>query len=281
VIDQLKILHRTAIEDPVSLDEAYTQWKTCLRSIGFHSGDLHSTHEGIEAYEFLLQVICGLKSPMIGETEVLAQFKGFLKRYPNTISHKISSKLIQDSKKIRTKFLKNYGCQTYGSITLKESKSFERIILLGAGALTQDILPIIKDFSGEIFIAARNLDKAKVSFKKYPNVQIESFENLGTHKKALVVIAAPVSSDILEKMINKKFYLSSILDMRSTRDGPNLKLDEQFKYKSLTEIFGEIEQTQENLKSISKEIEIEIKKLSNRWINKAQIRPFGWDDLCY
>lgn len=277
----MKILHRTAEEEPASLDESYIEWKTCLRSISFHSKNLPSTHSGVKAYELLLQIICGLKSPMIGETEILAQFKGFLKRYPDVIPHKISSKLIQDSKKIRTKYLKNYGCQSYGSITLKESKPFKKIILLGAGALTQDIVPIIKDFSGEIYIAARNVEKAKVSFKKYLKIKIESFESLGPHSQALVVVAAPIPSNILEKLISDSLSLSSILDMRSTRDGPNLNLDESFKYKSLNEIFREIEQTQENLKSISKEIEIEIKELSNKWINKTQIRPFGWEDLCY
>lgn len=281
MINQLKILHRAAKEDPISPDKAYTEWKTCLRSIYFHSEGLPTSHKGTEAYEFLLQVICGLKSPMIGETEILAQFKGFIKRYPNAIPEKISNKLIQDAKKMRTKYLKNYGSQSYGSFTLKESKDFEKIVLLGAGALTQEITPIIKDFDGEVLIAARNLDKAQKSFEKYPHVEISTFEELPDCKNSLVVIAAPIASEPLENYINEKFNTSSILDMRSTRDGPALKLKANSSYKSLKEIFNEIESTQERLKEIALKVEVEISELSKSWEQKAQIRPFGWEDLCY
>ncbi len=281
MINQLKIHHRSAEEDPKTWDAAYVEWKTCLRSISFHKGNLPSTHSGTEAYEFLLQVICGLKSPMIGETEILAQFKGFLKKNPEVISRKISEKLIQDSKKIRTKYLKNYGSQSYGSFALKESKSLESIVLLGAGALTQDIVPIIKDHPGDIIVMARNLEKAKASFKKYPQVKIKSFEDEFSYKKSLVIVAAPLESIALEELISKNFYQSSILDMRSTRDGPQLKLGTDFLYKSLNEIFSEIEKTQEKLEKICHEIEIEIKELSHKWNKKAQNRPFGWEDLCY
>ncbi|MFT6069593.1 MAG: glutamyl-tRNA reductase [Bacteriovoracaceae bacterium] len=281
MINQLKILHRTAEEDLKIPETGLIEWKTCLRSISFHSGNLPSTHTGTQAYEFLLQVICGLKSPMIGETEILAQFKGFLKRNPEVISRKISEKLIQDSKKIRTKYLKNYGSQSYGSYTLKKSKSLESIVLLGAGALTQDIVPIIKDHPGDIIVMARNLDKAKASFKKYPHVKIKSIDDEIFYTKSLIVVAAPLESEALEELIFKNFDQSSVLDMRSNRDGPHLKLGSRFLYKSLDEIFKEIETTQERLKEICHEIEAEIKELSNKWNQKAWNRPFGWEDLCY
>lgn len=277
MINQLQIIHRSH-GNQRDIPEGFTEWKTCLRSIFF--GDEHSdtTHSGTDAYEFILQVICGLHSPMIGETEILAQFKNFLEKNPNTITRKISNKLIQDAKTLRTKYLKSYGSQSYGSYTLKESKGFDTIVLLGAGSLVQEIVPIIKDFPGKIVIRTRSPEKALPIKEKYPQVQIETEKN--QYKNALVVIAAPIPTHVLENLINENFSDSSILDMRSVQDGPALNIHNEFAYKTLTEIFAEIEATQKVLQLTARKMKDEIKELSERWHKQAQMRPFGWEDLC-
>src|SRR5687768_10476070 len=66
-------------------------WRTCLREVLFsQAGDplkgtagssLGMLVEG-RAYRLLLEILCGLQSPMIGETQVVAQFKGFLAELP-------------------------------------------------------------------------------------------------------------------------------------------------------------------------------------------------------
>ena len=70
------------------------EWQTCLRRILFlNSSDNRAVIEaaevgkatpptvevfrGEEAYRFLLEVICGLNSPIVGETAVMGQFKEF------------------------------------------------------------------------------------------------------------------------------------------------------------------------------------------------------------
>ena len=79
------------------------EWQTCLRRILFlHSNDNRAVIEaaevgkvvqptvevfrGQEAYRFLLEVICGLNSPIVGETAVMGQFKEFSlqARFPKT-----------------------------------------------------------------------------------------------------------------------------------------------------------------------------------------------------
>jgi glutamyl-tRNA reductase len=79
------------------------EWQTCLRRILFlNARDNHDILEAIEtegllppivevfrgeqAYGFLLEVICGLNSPIVGETAVMGQFKEFLQnaKLPNT-----------------------------------------------------------------------------------------------------------------------------------------------------------------------------------------------------
>src|SRR5438046_10434818 len=79
------------------------EWQTCLRRILFlNSNDNRAAIEaaeggkavpptvevfrGQEAYRFLLEVICGLNSPIVGETAVMGQFKEFSlqARFPKT-----------------------------------------------------------------------------------------------------------------------------------------------------------------------------------------------------
>src|SRR5207253_8864098 len=79
------------------------EWRTCLRRILFlnqvdnrsliaavESDQLSPAtleiYRGFDAYRFLLEVICGLNSPLIGETAVMGQFREFCAhaRLPNT-----------------------------------------------------------------------------------------------------------------------------------------------------------------------------------------------------
>src|SRR6185369_1352064 len=68
---------------PVALTNL--QWQTCLRRIVFlHRSELEQrtssrleSYSGREAYQFLLEVICGLHSPLVGENAVMGQFRKF------------------------------------------------------------------------------------------------------------------------------------------------------------------------------------------------------------
>lgn len=280
MINDLRITHTNQATQAI-MPEVSIHWKTCLRSIYFHSSPT-ATHTGTDAYEFLLQVICGLHSPMLGETEILSQFKKFLELNPNAIMPKLSNRLIQDAKKLRTQYLKGYGPQSYGSYTLKSSKDHKKkIIILGAGSLAQEIVPIVKDFPGKVIVKSRNLIKAQATFKRYEQVELQALNQNIPEKDALLVIAAPIESKLLEDMINLQYTNCSILDMRSSHDGPALKLEQAAPYKTLQEIFSDIKETSKMLEATSLKMKREIKELALRWNNQMQIRPFGWEDLCF
>src|SRR5258708_34041757 len=70
-------------------------WRTCLRRILFLNksenaaliaaaesdgvlGSPVEIYRGEESYRFLLEVTCGLNSPLVGETAVLGQFREFV-----------------------------------------------------------------------------------------------------------------------------------------------------------------------------------------------------------
>src|SRR5262249_36514668 len=86
--EPLAILHREPGTDPLGADQAI--WRTCLREVAFldepltltshkpvtHVANGQRLEEG-PAYQLLLEILCGLQSPMIGETQVLGQFKSF------------------------------------------------------------------------------------------------------------------------------------------------------------------------------------------------------------
>src|SRR3979411_147858 len=102
MIDQLVILnlrHEARAKMPAVLNGL--EWQTCLRRILFlnrfeNSALIEAAEDsgwgsvevcrGKNAYGFLLEVICGLNSPLLGETAVMGQFREFCShaRFPNT-----------------------------------------------------------------------------------------------------------------------------------------------------------------------------------------------------
>src|SRR5215831_12199098 len=121
------------------------EWQTFLRRILFlNSNDNRATIEafesgelglptieifrGREAYRFLLEVVCGLNSPIVGETAVMGQFKEFSQhaKFPTTswgaFLRRITSNLMMDAKRIRHDHLQGIGSQSYGSLVRQHVK---------------------------------------------------------------------------------------------------------------------------------------------------------------
>src|SRR5205085_5331838 len=77
---------------------------------------------GQQAYAFLLEVICGLNSPIVGETAVMGQFKDFLldAKFPRTswgnFLRQLVTNLMIDAKRVRARHMQGIGSQSYGSL---------------------------------------------------------------------------------------------------------------------------------------------------------------------
>ncbi len=148
--------------------------RTIVVSLSRHLKDdtNHETYHGTSAYKFLLEVICGLKSKILAEYEIVSQFKGAYHQYmakPSTEKNgnlvKIIEKLFKDSKEIRTKFLLGISHESYAGITKKVIKnSFKssdqnpQITILGSGKLAEDIIKNCSK-SNTIHLIARNLER--------------------------------------------------------------------------------------------------------------------------
>ncbi|RLA64472.1 MAG: hypothetical protein DRQ88_03505 [Epsilonproteobacteria bacterium] len=180
MISQLKLTHLPA-GTPSNLfpHKEYFHISTCQRVLylGFnfipHQYIQKYNHEakiyaGSNAYKFLLETICGLKSKIAGENEIVSQFKTAFANYlsqenrdPKLI--KVLEKLFQDAKKVRTLHLANVGQQSYAGITkrLLETKGQEKNILLaGNGTLCQNLVKILRK-RFKIYVTGRNQGKVE------------------------------------------------------------------------------------------------------------------------
>jgi len=118
---------------------------------------------GIEAYQFLLEVICGLRSHLLAENEITAQFKTAYNDYAchsnkdSRLLH-ILEKLFKDTKEVRKKILNQVGQHSYASITrslLLKKRSDGEALILGSGTLAFSLAKLLKK-KYDITLTARN-----------------------------------------------------------------------------------------------------------------------------
>ena len=122
---------------------------------------------GPEAYQYLLEIICGLQSKLIGENEIVGQFKKAHQQFvqmdeKDTKLLKIIEKLLKDAKEIRTSYLLGLCQKTYASITRKYvmAQKADCIVILGSGSLAEDLINQFKKKTRTL-ICARNINKVK------------------------------------------------------------------------------------------------------------------------
>ena len=121
---------------------------------------------GDDAYRYLLEIHCGLKSRMIGEHEIVSQFKkafaDFL-QLPKRNSRLIVllEKLFKDGKEVRHKHLLQIGQQSYAGISrrlLAKKAKGQKVLVTGTGNMARDLIKVMhKHF--QIVLAGRNYQK--------------------------------------------------------------------------------------------------------------------------
>lgn len=151
--------------------------RTCQRTLvlafdiyPFHHKELpaHELVSGQDAYLFLLETICGLKSKLIGENEIVGQFKEAYKIYAastlkDTKLMLVLEKLFKDAKDIRTQYLIGISQKTYASLTrrhLIQKAKAPHVVVIGSGAMAEDLINQFKK-KAQVSICARNAEKAQ------------------------------------------------------------------------------------------------------------------------
>ncbi|RHX91572.1 glutamyl-tRNA reductase [Leptospira yasudae] len=261
-------------------------WMTCMRTIWVTDSRIHKepsklpstleSYSGYEAYRFLLEVISGLHSRLLGETEVLAQFREQFKNASLPSSAfgeylaKFRDSLIQDSRSIRSRYLQNIGEQSYGGLANKYLKDTKSVSLLGTGQLAEKILPWLK--TRNVTLAGRNEERLAY-LSKEADASVKLLSEWNPSGEA-IVIAAPLD-------------LSSVLDaikpgtiVVDFREVPlEQKWPDSVQYISFAAMLDSLRETEERAMQIREQVQPALDDLVEERELEAQQFIFGWEDL--
>jgi glutamyl-tRNA reductase len=276
--------------------------QTCLRRILFlNSNDHHALIEsaedgqlippsvevfrGAQAYRFLLEVVCGLNSPIVGETAVMGQFKEFLlhAKTPKTpwgsFLRDLNTNLLIDAKRIRHAYLQNLGSQSYGSLVRQNVKGLPSVAVLGAGKLAREILPWLIGKT-KVRIFCRNPHRAADILSEYPEVELLQYSASDAgwnEREAGLVIAAPLKAAEVQHWASlQDAHFSTCLDLRGEAESDPVAMP----VIKLHELFEALRSERQRLAGQVEAARGEINQLVQRQTQQAQFRPFGWEDLC-
>src|SRR5262245_31694765 len=175
-------------------------WRTCLREVAFaeepenvrgQSDDARPLIEG-EAYRLLLEILCGLQSPMLGETQVMAQFKAFLAALDGSSAwlNRIGQRLLADAREIRTEYLQGLGSRSYGSAVRQYLTTCRHAVIVGTGKLANEVLPFLADDGRTVDQWGRSPGPSSpATYRTLDVIEATAISNA----PAVVIIAAPIA----------------------------------------------------------------------------------------
>jgi glutamyl-tRNA reductase len=264
VLADLFIIHSFlgSVDEPAAAPTLL--WQTCLRRIvflqpaetNFFVAGLcanSALYYGEDAYRFLLEVICGLHSPLVGETEVMGQFREFCAetRFPVTrwgwSLHRIILDLLADAKSVRQHHLQGLGSQSYGSLVRRHSKGTENIAVLGAGQLAQHILPWLAD-KNQVNLFYRRELRVETLRRRFPQVRLCQFaieDASWDDGEEALVIAAPLPAAEIETWTRLQSVSFSVcLDLRGDSETDPVSLS--LPVTKLSELFSELREDRQH-----------------------------------
>lgn len=287
-MDDITLLHRHGHRGFQGASDQSLVWKTCLRQIAFFPADTDlpleegdEVYTGSEAFAFLLEIICGLRSPIVGETQIFGQFKEFVTAstlVQNAMTLQLRGffqSLIQTAKSLRAEHLVGLGSQGYGSLIRKLSKQDQAVSLLGSGKLVAEILPwLAKEKS--LQVVCRQPEKAQSFLEKYPELKINALtENHDLH--ACLVVAVPWTDEELLQWL-KSHNVRKILDLRGELQRP--ELFKEYQFIGLKDVFANIEENKKDLSQRVLTLKGVVKNKAQEYFERSLYRPYGWEDLC-
>lgn len=283
----LAIVNREPGHQP--LDGGLPVWRTCLREVIFaedrdeivlaHAGS-NPLVEG-DAYRLLLEILCGLQSPMVGETQVMGQFKTFLasiERRENWL-YRLGQRLLTDARDIRTKHLQGLGSRSYGSAVRRYLEHMRHAVLVGTGKLAAEILPFLADEGRTVDQWARTPQDPAGG---QGSVRVRLLDGVdtfaGPDAPSVLIIAAPVASEVVDRVASCYPGLRCVIDLRGELDTPPLRT--KVPVVTLQDLFNRMRATHASAARHIEAARIEIASRSRRYELRDELRPFGWDDLC-
>jgi glutamyl-tRNA reductase len=267
-------------------------WRTCLREVAFADepdgiaradDEQRPLVEG-EAYRLVLEILCGLQSPMLGETQVMGQFKSFLALLGQDDAwlNRLGQRLLADAREIRTRHLQGLGSRSYGSAVRRHLAGVQHAVLIGTGKLAQEVLPFLADHERSVDHWGRAADApgstpdaaTRVTYRLLDHV--DAFA--GSSVPAALVIAAPVPSAVIDRVAARYSGLLCVIDLRGELDVAPLRAAAPII--TLQDLFAQMRATHGSAARHVEAARAEIQSRSRRYELRDELRPFGWDDLC-
>ncbi len=255
-------------------------WETCLRSISFTADPSHvDLRDGDElfvshhAFQFILEIICGLHSPIVGETEVFGQFKIFAKEWQRHEPRRAAliQRFFTDAKELRSRFLCGMGNQSYGGWLKRNVRPGTDVHIVGGGQLALEIAPHLQKAASSLTLHVRQPDKVKAG-ARVAALSEKSFT------EGSLIIAAPIAAADVRSWLGGRSPVE-IFDLRAESKQDPLTVQCK-RLHALGDIFNEIEQTKARLLPIIDQVKNEIAARGERLASEVVVRPQGWDDIC-
>ncbi len=304
MFSDLVLVHRKDGDAFRAASSDWRLWQTCLRKVAF--GPAHALselelrpedqiHAGSEAYRVCLEIICGLHSPLVGETEVFGQFKnavaGWFGAWPGGPDasglerdlRRFTRALLEDAKKIRATHLNDLGSQSYGSLLRKELRGAPVVHVVGGGHLAGEILPWICKDGTNVHVHVRDLARAGKLRAQFPGVRFHGLSGRlsgGAAQGSALVVAAPMSAADLAAWAGGGVF-DRVFDLRGGGDADRLSsLAGDGPLTPLHELMRRISANQESIAGRRKLAFDAIANVVAERDRHVEYRPFGWEDVC-
>ena len=281
----------------------YFLWQTCLRNVlvsdscitppfqGIRKktlGSLGEYYTGYSAYRFLLEIVLGLHSDILGETEVFHQFRRHF-QYPEKKSlgcevlypyiKKLYNDITVDTRKIRTNYLRGLGELSYGGAARYCLKEASDIVILGNGQLAKTIVPWLLKDRHRLRVIGRSLETLAKLKSEFSPIETSLYSGLRPHffdKNTALVIAAPISETQLEDLTRRLSILNiQILDFRPES---STILSESPRYYPLRKITAQIQASQKKREQLLHDIEPELEQIIQRRCEMPLQSNLSWED---
>ncbi len=284
----------------------YFLWQTCLRSIYISDARIlphqseadlkkvfshkyRGSYEGYQAYTFLLEVVLGLHSDLLGETEVSHQFRNAFQNKqdflaanvePNILDaylKKLCADITVDVRKIRSQHMHGLGEMSYGGVARRFLKGKQHITVFGSGQLANDLIPWLAKESQQLLVVGRNAKRLQDLEKcfgiltcHYESLTVDSF-----FSHSALVIAAPLPFEPYLCLIKRGMY---ILDFRSQ---VQTQLPDGVEYYPLQKIMQQIRQSKAKRQQLFWQIKPVIEKIIQERKQKPYQVVHGWAEATH
>ena len=270
-------------------------WRTCLREVAFltegtdspdspDSNDRDDASTPVvtdaDAYTLLLEIVCGLRSPLVGETEVQAQFKAFLAsldRRRDAPLLRLGQRVLADAKVIRRRHLQGFGAHSYGALVARHIPEGRRIILVGTGALAAEVAGSLTRTSHTIDRWGRRAVDDRHVYYLLSAARDRPVESVDP---ATLVIAAPASQSDLLAVAACYSQVREIIDLRASHERAAFAMMNDAQVTTLDDLFVEARSVSTAPVSRLSAARRDISSLGQAYGRREELHPFGWDDLC-